>query len=181
MPVLAEVIHKIPVPQGVTVKIDGKTNQTTVKGPKGELSRPFRSRDVKVHVEGNTVLVEKALPRRKEKAVCGTYAAHIQNMITGVSKGWVYTLKAVYNHFPIKMTAQGTTFLIENFLGERAPRKATIQAGVKVSVKGADVTVEGHDLQAVSQTAANIENATRIRNKDIRVFQDGVYITSKGE
>jgi large subunit ribosomal protein L6 len=181
MPVLAEVIQKVTVPQGVQVTIQGASNKTTVKGPKGELSRSFRSRGVQMRVEGNAVIVEKAMPRKKEKAAVGTFASHVQNMITGVTKGWTYHMKAVFNHFPIKMTAQGDTFLIENFLGERAPRKAAILPGVKVTVKGADVTVEGTDIQSVSQTAANIESATRIRNKDIRVFQDGVYITKKGE
>jgi large subunit ribosomal protein L6 len=133
-----------------------------------------------VRVDGGHVVVEKQLPRREEKALAGTYAAHIQNMIRGVTDGWTYTMKAVFNHFPIKMTVQGEQFLVENFLGERAARTARIVPGVKITVKGADVTLEGVDLAAVSQTAANIENCTKIRNKDIRVFQDGVYITQKG-
>jgi large subunit ribosomal protein L6 len=181
MPTLAETVHKIPVPSGVTVTVDPKTNRTTIKGPKGTLERPFRSLSVKVRLDGNTVIVEKELPRRKEKSMAGTYAAHIQNMIKGVTNGWTYTMKAVFNHFPIKMTLHGDEFHVENFLGERAPRVAKIAPGVKITVKGADVTLEGVDLAAVSQTAANIEGCTKIRNKDIRVFQDGVYITKKGE
>lgn len=181
MPNLSETIHKIALPQGVTAKVGPKGNHTTIKGPKGSLEHAFRSPDVTVRLDGTTLIVHKDLPRRKEKAVAGTYAAHIQNMITGVTKGWTYQMKAVFNHFPIKMSQQGTTFLVENFLGERAPRKASIVPGAKVTVKGADVTIEGIDLAAVSQTAANIENCTKIRNKDIRVFQDGVYITHKGD
>lgn len=181
MPSVAETVYKIPIPSGVTVTIKPNSNHTVVKGPKGSLERPFRSTTVKVQLEGNEVLVRKELPRKKEKAVVGTYASHIQNMITGVSKGWTYTMKAVFNHFPIKMTIHGDEFHVENFLGERAPRTAKIVPGVKITVKGADVTLEGIDLASVSQTAANIENCTKIRNKDIRVFQDGVYITKKGE
>ena len=181
MPSVAETVYKINIPSGVTVTVKPGSNHTTVKGPKGSLARPFRARDIKVQVEGNTVLVRKELPRKKEKAVVGTYASHLQNMIVGVTKGWTYTMKAVHNHFPIKMTLHGEEFHVENFLGERAPRTARVMAGVKVTVKGADVTLEGIDLQAVSQSAANIESCTKIRNKDIRVFQDGVYITKKGE
>jgi large subunit ribosomal protein L6 len=180
MPTLAEVVHRVPIPQGVTVTVAPGSNMTTVKGPKGTLARSFRSLGVKVRVDGGHVVVEKQLPRREEKALAGTYAAHIQNMIRGVTDGWTYTMKAVFNHFPIKMTVQGEQFLVENFLGERAARTARIVPGVKITVKGADVTLEGVDLAAVSQTAANIENCTKIRNKDIRVFQDGVYITQKG-
>ena|ERR1051326_1393215 len=181
MPTLAEVTHKIAVPTGVTVTVAKDSNHTTVKGPKGTLTRAFRSLSVKVRMDGNTVVVHKELPRRKEKAMAGTYAAHIQNMIKGVQNGWTYQMKAVFNHFPIKMTIHGEEFHVENFLGERAPRVARIVPGVKITVKGADVSIEGVDLAAVSQTAANIEGCTKIRNKDIRVFQDGVYITKKGE
>jgi len=181
MPSVPEVSYKVPIPSGVTVTVAKGSNHTTVKGPKGTLTRPFRSLTVKVRVDGTTVVVEKELPRRKEKAMVGTYAAHIANMIKGVQNGWTYQMKAVFNHFPIKMTLHGEEFHVENFLGERAPRVAKVVPGVKITVKGADVTLEGVDLQAVSQTAANIENCTKIRNKDIRVFQDGVYITKKGE
>jgi large subunit ribosomal protein L6 len=181
MPTVAEVVHSIPIPQGVTVSVKPGSNLTVVKGPKGTLERAFRVHEVAVRVEGNAIVITKELPRKKEKAVAGSYAAHVQNMIHGVTDGWVYTMKAVFNHFPIKMTIHGDEFHVENFLGERAPRTAKIVPGVKISVKGADVTLEGIDVQAVSQTAANIENCTKIRNKDIRVFQDGVYITKKGE
>lgn len=181
MAIVAETQYTVPIPQGVTVSIKPNSNHTTIKGPKGSLERPFRSTSVKVLVEGNKVVVRKDLARKKEKAVVGTYASHIQNMMVGVTKGWTYTMKAVFNHFPIKMVIKGDEFHVENFLGERAPRTARIMKGVKVTVKGADVTLEGIDLADVSQTAANIENCTKIRNKDIRVFQDGVYITKKGE
>lgn len=181
MPSVPEVVYKVPIPQGVTVTVAPHGNHTTVKGPKGSLVRPFRSRSVTVRVDGGQVIVAKELPRRKEKAMAGTYAAHIQNMIKGVQNGWTYQMKAVFNHFPIKMTVHGEEFHVENFLGERAPRVAKVVPGVKITVKGADVTLEGVDLMAVSQTAANIEGCTKIRNKDVRVFQDGVYITRKGD
>ncbi|MGB0653301.1 MAG: 50S ribosomal protein L6 [Thermoplasmatota archaeon] len=182
MPVLAEIKHEIPIPEGVTVTVDHENNEnhTVIKGPKGELERRFRFRGVRVDVEDGHVTVHKDLPRREHKAICGTYAAHIRNMLHGVTEGWKYELKTVYNHFPIKASVQGETFLIENFLGERHPRKAAILGGAKVQVKGQDVVVEGIDRQTVSQTAANIEQATRIRGRDIRVFQDGIYITNKG-
>lgn len=111
----------------------------------------------------------------------GTIAAHIRNMIKGVTKGYTYRLKIVYAHFPMKVTVKGDTVVIENFLGERAPRYAKILPGVKVEVKGEEVIVSGIDKEKVGQTAANIELATRVRGFDIRKFQDGIYIVSKGE
>src|SRR5688572_29199776 len=104
MPVLAEIKHQIPIPKGVQITVDhaNKENHTVVKGPKGQLERRFRYRGVRVDVEDGAVVVRKELPRREHKAVCGTYAAHIQNMIRGVTDGWQYHLKVVFNHFPIK-------------------------------------------------------------------------------
>ncbi len=182
MPILSEIIHEVEIPEGVTVTVDHANgeNHTIVKGPKGELERRFRYRGVTVNVDGGAVRIHKDLPRREHKAICGTYAAHIRNMMRGVVSGWTYQLKIVYNHFPIKANVQATELVIENFLGERHARRATILPGAKVSVKGADVTVEGIDRQAVGQTAANIELATRVKGRDIRVFQDGIYITNKG-
>jgi large subunit ribosomal protein L6 len=72
-------------------------------------------------------------------------------------------------------------FVIQNFLGERSPRKALILDGVTVKAKGDDVTVEGIDKEKVGQTVANIERATAVSRRDIRVFQDGIYLTSKGD
>jgi len=50
---------------------------------------------------------------------------------------------------------------------------------VTVEAKGENVTVSGIDKEKVGQTAANIERATKVKKRDIRVFQDGVYIVSK--
>ena len=107
-------------------------------------------------------------------------AAHIKNMIRGVTSGFEYKMKTVYSHFPIKTSVEGNDFVIQNFLGERYARKASILEGVKVVVKGDDITVTGIDKEKVGQTVANIERATKVRNRDIRVFQDGVYLINKG-
>ena len=101
-------------------------------------------------------------------------------MIKGVTDGFVYQMKVVYSHFPMKVSVKGNELVIENFLGEKHPRKAKLYGDVKVNVKGDTVTVEGINREEVGQTAANIEHATRVKNRDIRVFQDGIYIVSKG-
>jgi large subunit ribosomal protein L6 len=177
MVTLAQTIDHIKVPEGVTAKLSGRT--ISIKGPKGELSRTLRPNRVELKIEGKDVLVRCDLPRRAEKAEVGTFSSHVRNMIHGVQEGYEYKLKTVFAHFPIKTTVKGAVFMIENFLGERSARKATILPGVKVDVKAEMVIVTGIDLEKVSQTAANIETATHIRNRDIRVFQDGIYITQK--
>ncbi|MEM0320076.1 MAG: 50S ribosomal protein L6, partial [Candidatus Nezhaarchaeales archaeon] len=122
------------------------------------------------------VLVESYIKGRRGKSVCGTVASHIRNMIIGVTEGFVYKLKIVYSHFPMTVKVEGDKVVIENFMGEKSKRIAKIVGKVKVQVKGDEVIVEGADLEQVSQTAANIERATKIRGYDPRVFMDGIYI-----
>ena len=75
----------------------------------------------------------------------------------------------------------GAIVTIDNFLGERTPRKSKVFGDSKVSIKGDKVSVTGTSLEFVSQTAANIELATKVKGRDRRVFQDGIYLISKGE
>lgn len=175
---LPKIEHSVKIPDGVTVTVNDRT--VTAKGPKGELTRTFANPRIQLVQDEKNFSVRCDLPRRKEKALTGTIASHIQNMCNGVNKGWEYKLKTVFSHFPIKTKVDGKTFVVENFLGERSARKARIVEGVKVQAKGEAVTVSGIDLEAVSQTAANIERATKVRYRDIRVFQDGIYVVERG-
>lgn len=170
--------QEIDIPEGVTVNVDGPL--VTVKGPNGQLSRKLSHPRLKIKRTDSKILVSCEFPRIKEKALVGTYAAHIRNMVYGVENDFEYHMKIVYSHFPMKVNVRGNKFVIENFMGERAPRYADIIDGVKVSVKGSDVTVTGPDKEDVGQTAANIERGTRIKGYDPRVFQDGIYIVVKG-
>lgn len=153
----------------------------TVKGPKGELSRRLHAAGVELSVKDGAVHISAELPRRREKALTGTFEAHVANMVKGVEKEFKYTMKIVYNHFPIKARVDKNSgrFVIENFLGERHHRSAPILDGVKVQVKGDEVVVSGVDREKVGQTAAHIERATKVTKRDIRVFQDGIYLVSK--
>ena len=169
--------EKVEVPKGVTVKVDGQ--EVTVKGKSGELKRAFPHVKVKIAQKDGNVLISCEYPRVADKAAVGTFASHIQNMIDGVQGGFEYHMKIVYSHFPMKASVKGETFVIENFLGEKAPRHADIIRKTKITVKGNEVVLHNSDLEAVSQTAANIERACKIRNFDPRVFQDGIYIVEK--
>lgn len=125
------------------------------------------------------VLVETFFANRKRKALVNTVAAHIKNMITGVTKGWRYKMKIVFSHFPISVKVVGDRVEIHNFIGEKAPRVAKVLPGVTVKVQGRDVIIEGTDIEKVAQTAANIEQATKITEFDRRVFMDGIYIYAR--
>ena len=179
MPITGLLDERVKIPDGVTVTVEAAT--VRVRSGKHALERQMWHPRVRLAVEGGEVRITCELPKRKDKAIAGTYAAHVRNMIQGVRTGWRYRMKIVYSHFPMKASVKGAEFVIENFLGERHPRKAAILGGTKVSVEGDQVVLEGPDLEAVSQTAANIERTTKIKGFDPRVFQDGIYITSKGE
>ncbi len=175
---ITELKEEILLPEGVSATFEGVT--ITISGEKGSLIRTFSHPKIDVvQSEGKIEISCNKSPHRKEKALVGTFKAHLNNMIVGVTEGFSYTMKTVYSHFPIKTKVDGKLFIIENFLGERNPRKACIVEGVKVTAKGDDVTVSGIDKEKVGQTVANIERATKVKKRDIRVFQDGVYLISK--
>lgn len=170
--------REVEVPEKVQLSIDD--GKITVKGPKGTLTRNFDLRRIKVVRNGKKIVVRCEYPRIKDKAMVGTIESHILNMMHGVIDGYEYKMKIVYSHFPIKATVKGDIVMIENFLGERHPRKTRVVGDTKVAIKGDEVTLTGINIEDVGQTAANIEIATKIRRLDPRVFQDGIYITHKG-
>lgn len=180
MPKTLHYAEEVEVPENVNVEVLGM--KVKVKGPKGELEKDFSHvRHVIIRRENSSVIVETYFANRRNKACVGTIASHIKNMIIGVTKGYRYKLKIVYSHFPISVKVQGKKIIIENFLGERAPRITEIYGDdVTVKVEGDDVIVEGIDIEHVGQTAANIERVARAKKYDPRVFMDGIYIYERG-
>ena len=170
----------VSIPDQVSVQVEGRT--VKVKGPLGSLQEDLSHLPVSIIVNDNKVRLETTWPRKREIGMLGTAAAHVRNMLKGVTQGYRYELRTVYAHFPVtvKVDEKAKVLKIENFTGEKTPRYAKIVEGVKVDVKGEDISVEGIDLKSVSQTAANIQDSTKIKKKDLRVFLDGIYVSGKG-
>ena len=105
-------------------------------------------------------------------------------MIKGVTKGYVYKMRFAYAHFPINVSTTPKTVEVRNFLGERRVRKVQMLDGVTVKrsdgVKD-EITIEGMDLEKVSGSAALVHESCLVKNKDIRKFLDGLYVSEKGE
>ena len=177
MVVAAAIREEIAIPEGVEVIINN--NEVSVKGPNGEDSRKFTYPNVSIKEEEDVVVLETTFPKKKDKAMIGTTRAHINNMIIGVTDGFTYHMKIVFAHFPMTVKVQKDTVVIDNFLGERHPRTAKIVGSSKVAVKGDAVTVTGINKEHVGKTMANLEQATKIKGRDPRVFQDGIYLISK--
>src|SRR5947208_13672377 len=170
----------VSIPHHVSVQVKGRT--VKVKGPLGSLEEDLSHLTVSIDVDDNKVRLETTWPRKREIGMLGTAAAHVRNMLKGVTQGYRYELRTVNAHFPVtvKVDEKAKVLKIENFTGEKTPRYAKIVEGVKVDVNGEDISVQGIDLKSVSQTAANIQDSTKIKKKDLRVFLDGIYVSGKG-
>jgi large subunit ribosomal protein L6 len=178
---LDHIKHTIVLAEGVTASV--AENVITLAKESETICREFVHPRVSATVTSESIEVYCDLPRRKERALAGTWAAHLRNMNRGLSEGFEYRLKAVYSHFPMTLKVEGDTLTITNLFGERVPRRAALPwspADVTVKIENkTEVVVTGADREKVGQTSANIERACRIRRRDRRVFQDGVYIVSK--
>jgi large subunit ribosomal protein L6 len=161
----------VTIPEGVNIEVSEST--VTVKGKNGELTQSFTPL-VEIRVSGSEVDVTG------ETKFVNTVSSIISNMITGVTEGFTKEVKVLYAHFPVSVEVKGTEVWLKNFQGEKEPRKSKIIGQTKVSVKGQNITVSGPDKIAVGQTVANMKSATRIRDKDDRIFQDGVYEVKTG-
>ena len=171
--------HIVTIPEGVTAE-HSEDGVVTITGPKGSLSRQFTNPSVTILQESGSLIVRTDLPRRKIKALSGTWNAHLNNMVKGVTEGFKYDLKAFYSHFPMTLEVKGREFIVNNYFGEKVPRRADILSGVDVKVNNkVEVVVTGINKENVGQTAANIERCAVIKNRDRRVFQDGIYLLGK--
>ena len=158
---------ELELPEGVSARIENK--QLILKGPQGEVKIAI-ARKVNVELQNRKIVVNSA-----NKALQNTTEALVINMITGVNQGYKKTLKLIHAHFPITLLVSGKEITVKDFLGEKMPRKTKVFGNTKVESKGPNVTISGPDKHAVGQTLANIRTAMKIKDKDGRVFQDGIY------
>jgi len=165
-----------------SVKITKEGNVLAVTGKLGSVKKDFTKLPATITVQGNKITVKPYGKRKKDLAVTNTARSIVESMIKGVEKGYTYKLKVIFAHFPISVKVKGKELHVENFFGERSPRIAKIRGDTtKVTVAGEDVIVQGPSLEDVSQTAANIELSTKIKDKDQRVFLDGLYVYVREE
>ncbi len=172
-----EIRTEIPIPSGVTVTLKG--NVMSVSGPKGSNERYFWYPGINIEVADSMVIVDTDVKKKTQRAMVGTFSSHITNLITGVTEGFEYRMKIVYAHFPMQVKVEGKKLTIGNFLGEKKARSAKVLGETKIKTSADEVIVTGINKEDVGQTAANIEQATKIKRFDPRTFQDGIYIVEK--
>ena len=165
------------IPDNVNVKVE--KGIVTVSSSGKDVSRDFSHKQVRISVKENKVVVSFKKGTRREKMMARTFLAHIKNMFKGATQGHVYKLKICSGHFPMNVTLKGNDFSVTNFLGEKKPRIMKIKNGASVKIDGDHIIVEGTSKELTSQTAASIEKLTKIKGRDLRIFQDGIYIIDK--
>lgn len=168
----------VQIPSDVQVSLSSP-NTVTVKGRLGELTRSFINAGVEMSISENTLNIRVYGRGRRAVAILNTVMSIIKNMITGVTKGFTYKMKIIQSHFPISIKIKGNELLIENFIGEKVPRKVVLPDGVKAAVKGDEIILTGLDKEKVGLAAGIIENTTKVKDKDPRKYLDGIYLYEK--
>merc|ERR1711935_393514 len=164
----------VNVPEGVDVSV--KSRVVTVKGSRGTLVKSFKHLALDMCMpDKKTIRVEKWFGKKKELAAVRTVCSHITNLISGVTKGYKYKMRAVYAHFPINcaISEGGTLVEVRNFLGEKYTRRVRMHDGVMCENskdQKDELILTGNSVEAVSQSAALIQQSTTVKNKDIRKF-----------
>ncbi len=170
-------LEEIAIPSGVSCELANKILKC--KKDSKELSREMKMPHISVKIENNKIILSCESGNKKEYKVIKANIAHLKKMFMGLEKDYVYHLESCNVHFPMTMKVDGSKLVINNFLGEKTPRFARILPGVKVDVKGAKITVSSHDKDAAGHTASNLEKATKIKLRDRRIFQDGIFLTDR--
>jgi len=164
------------IPEGIELKIEGNRIIGSSKGKTSFYEFNDKFLTAKITGKDFEVATKEKKERRKLHAMKNAVEAHVKNLFNGLTKGFEKKLQVVYAHFPVSIETKGEYILIKNFLGEKLPRKAKIVGQTLVKTTGQDITVSGINPDDVGQTAANIVTATKIKEKDVRVFQDGIYL-----
>jgi large subunit ribosomal protein L6 len=168
---------EIVIPEGVTVT--QKKHMLTFVGPLGKTHKSFRTIPINIEIVENKLLLKTIDFKKRDYAILHTARSLIRNICEGLIKGYTIKMKVVYAHFPVTVKVDNKKIIIENFQGERAPRITHIVGNTKVIPKGEDVILTGEVWTDITQTAANIELKTKVKNKDHRVFLDGIYVYDK--
>ncbi len=168
---------EVIIPEGV--KITQNKHMLKFEGPLGKTFKSFRNIPVNIEIVEGKVLLKATGFRKRDYSILHTARSIIRNICEGLVEGYTIKMKVVFAHFPITVKVDGKKISIENFQGERAPRRTHSVGNTKVIPKGEDVILTGEVWTDITQTAANIEQKTKVKNKDHRVFLDGIYVYDK--
>lgn len=170
---------EIKLQENVNAELDGIV--LTLKGPKGDVKRDFPDKNIEIGYKDGVISLKASKFDKVNKNIINSYAAHIKNMMKGVLEGYKYTLKICSGHFPMNVSVNNGQLSVKNCLGEKVPRTIKLKPGADVKVEGDLIVVESPSKEIAGQVSAAIEQLTRRTKYDMRVFQDGIWIISKGD
>jgi len=171
------IIERVAIPAGIICEFSDGVIRCTKDSKVLQKKLLVPSTDIKVQ-NGEIILECKKGNKNNYKCIMSAIA-HLENLFNGLDKAYTYKLESCNVHFPMTLKLESDKVVINNFLGEKVPREAKILPGVEVKIDGSKITVTSHDREAAGQTAANLEKATKLRGRDRRIFQDGIYIVEK--
>ncbi len=172
-----QITEEIPIPLGV--ECDYKDQIFICKKGAIELKRKIKLPRISLFLKDNKVILNSLKANKKDKKTISSHLHHLKNMFDGLDNKYIYKLESCNVHFPMTLKVESNKLVINNFLGEKIPRYAKILENVEVQIKGTSITISSHNKEAAGQTAANFEKATKVSNRDRRIFQDGIYIVEK--
>lgn len=172
-----KISEQIEIPAGISCTFSD--NFLKCKLGELEVSRKIDAPCLLVSIRDNQLVLECHSGNKNDFKKIKSGIAHVKNIFLGLQKPYTYKLESCNVHFPMTVKLEGSRVVINNFLGEKTPRFAEILPGVKVDIKGQNITVTSADKELAGQTAANLEKATKIKNRDRRVFQDGIFLTER--
>ena len=175
-------MYEIQIPSGVQVRVSEDGSEVEVKGKLGSATKRINVTLLSVKVSDQKLTIDVTKNKKlAKKAALATKAmdTEMKSVIDGVEKGIEKHMKVLFAHFPITIEVKKDLVLIKNIFGEKRPREARIIGDTKVDVKGTELFIKGVDPYDVGQTVANIYKRSFSRNKDSRVFQDGIYVVEE--
>lgn len=172
-----KITEKLQIPEGISCAYADKI--LTCKKESQELKRKIQIPEVEIKISGSEIILECKKGNKNKYKIIKTNAAHIKNLFRGLTEKFVYELEACNVHFPMTLKIEGDKLAIGNFLGEKTPRYAKILPDVEVDVKGQKITISSANRESAGQTAANFEKATKVKGRDRRIYQDGIFMTEK--
>jgi len=140
----------VTVPQGVTVNI--KDNQVTIKGPKGEIAQTFVA-EMSIKQENGKLTVERPSDSKQHRSLHGLTRSLLNNMVTGVTKGWEKNLEIVGVGFRAEKTGEKLVLRV----GFSHTVEVEPLPGIKLEIDGPSrIKVNGVNKEDVGEMAANI-------------------------
>jgi len=172
----------VVIPDGVSFTLKGR--RISITGPRGTLRRDFNHLNLELtQTNKTTIRVDVWFALRKQLACLRTICSHIENLVKGVQYGFQYKMRCVYAHFPINLNIMddGKKIEVRNYIGQKYIRTVNMREGVIVRPSGNkdEICIEGNDIESVSNSAALINQCAKAKDKDIRKFLDGIYVSEK--